>query len=190
MTDTWLVVGLGNPGPTYALTRHNIGARVIDALAKSAGANLSKHKRAQALVAEIRLSGIHVVVAQPTSFMNESGGPTKALATFYKVEPQNIIVLHDELDIELGAIRVKWSGGDNGHNGLKSIRKSLGSGDWYRVRLGIGRPVGQQDPADFVLKNFSTAEQSDVANLIERGADAVESLISTSLEETQNRFNS
>ena len=190
MTDTWLVVGLGNPGPTYALTRHNIGARVIDALAKDAGASLSKHKRAQALVAEIRLNGKHVVIVEPTSFMNESGGPTKALANFYKVESQNVIVLHDELDIELGAIRVKWSGGDNGHNGLKSIRKSLGTGDWYRIRLGIGRPPGQKDPADFVLKNFSSSEQAEVADLINRGAQAVEHLVTTTLEETQNRFNS
>lgn len=190
MTDTWLVVGLGNPGPTYAFTRHNIGARVIEALAKNANAKLSKHKRAAALAAEIKLNGQHVVIAAPTSFMNESGGPTKALATFYKVDPKNIIVLHDELDIDLAAIRVKWSGGDNGHNGLKSIRKSLGTGDWYRIRLGIGRPPGQQDPADFVLKNFSSSEQTDVADLIERGAQAVEHLVSTSLEETQNRFNS
>jgi len=159
-------------------------------LAKNASATLSKHKRAQALVAEIRLNGKHVVVAAPTSFMNESGGPTKALATFYKVDPENIIVLHDELDIDLGVIRVKFSGGDNGHNGLKSIRKSLGSGDWYRIRLGIGRPPGQQDPADFVLKNFASAEQAEVADLIERGADAVTHLVGSSLEETQNRFNS
>ena len=190
MTDTWLVVGLGNPGPTYAFTRHNIGARVVEALAKNASTTLSKHKRAGALVAEIRLHGKHVVIAQPTSFMNESGGPTKALATFYKVEPENIIVLHDELDIDLGVIRVKFSGGDNGHNGLKSIRKSLATGDWFRIRLGIGRPLGQQEPADFVLKNFAMAEQVAVALLIERGADAVEHLIISSLEETQNRFNS
>ena len=190
MTDTWLVVGLGNPGPTYAFTRHNIGARVIEALAKNANANLSKHKRAAALVAEIRLNGKHVVIAAPTSFMNESGGPTKALATFYKVDPQNIIVLHDELDIDLGVIRVKYSGGDNGHNGLKSIRKSFGTGDWYRIRLGIGRPPGRQDPADFLLKNFASAEQDEVSQLIERGAGAVEHLVATTLEETQNRFNS
>jgi len=159
-------------------------------LAKNAGATLSKHKRAAALVAEIRLNGKHVVVAQPTSFMNESGGPTKALASFYKVDPENIIVLHDELDIDLGVIRVKFSGGDNGHNGLKSIRKSLSTGDWYRIRLGIGRPPGQQDPADFVLKSFASSEQKEVSDLIERGAGAVEHLVSSSLEETQNRFNS
>jgi len=190
VTDTWLVVGLGNPGPTYAFTRHNIGARVIEALAKNASATLSKHKRAPALVAEIRLGGKHLVISTPTSFMNESGGPTKALANFYKVDPQNIIVLHDELDIDLAVIRVKFGGGDNGHNGLKSIRKSLGTGDWYRIRLGIGRPPGQQDPADFVLKNFGSAEQTEVTDLINRGADVIEHLVTSSLEETQNRFNS
>ena len=190
MTDTWLVVGLGNPGPTYAFTRHNIGARVIEQLATENNAKLTKHKRAAALVAEVRISGKHVVIAQPTSFMNESGGPTKALTTFYKVIPENIIVLHDELDIDFGAIRVKFSGGDNGHNGLKSIRKSLGTGDWFRIRLGIGRPPGPQDPADFVLKNFGGSEQKSVLELISLGSEAVESLVATSLEETQNRFNS
>ncbi len=190
MANTWLVVGLGNPGPTYALNRHNIGARVISALAESAGASLGKHKRAQALTAEIKISENLVVLAQPTSFMNESGGPTKALANFYKVDSQHIIVLHDELDIDLGTIRVKFGGGDNGHNGLKSIRKSLTTGDWYRIRLGIGRPPGTQDPADFVLKNFSASEQSAVNELIDRGADATRLLITTSLTETQNRFNS
>ena len=190
MTDTWLVVGLGNPGPTYAFTRHNIGARVIEQLAAENGVKLSKHKRAAALVAELRIAGKHVVIAQPTSFMNESGGPTKALVTFYKVAAENIIVLHDELDIDFGAIRVKLSGGDNGHNGLKSIRKSLATGDWFRIRLGIGRPPGQQDPADFVLKNFGVSEQKILADLISQGSQAVESLVATSLEDTQNRFNS
>ncbi|NBU32507.1 MAG: aminoacyl-tRNA hydrolase [Actinobacteria bacterium] len=190
MANTWLVVGLGNPGPTYALNRHNIGARVIEALASEANAKLSKHKRTQALVAELKIAANQLIVAQPTSFMNESGGPTKALANFYKVSPEHLIVLHDELDIELGAIRIKFAGGDNGHNGLKSIRKSLGTGDWYRVRLGIGRPPGQQDPADFVLRNFASSEQAIVQDLIARGSDAVIQLVSTSLEETQNRFNS
>jgi len=189
VTNTWLVVGLGNPGPTYALTRHNIGFRVVDELANRCNSAMSKHKRANADTAEVRIAGQSVVLAKPQSFMNESGGPTKALANFYKVAPEHIIVLHDELDIDCCAIRVKWSGGDNGHNGLKSIRQSLGTGDWYRIRLGIGRPVGQQDPASFVLQKFSASEKSQVDDLVIRGADAVESLIATSLEETQNRFN-
>ena len=190
MSETWLVVGLGNPGPTYALTRHNIGFRVVDELASRSHATLGKHKRAQADVAEVNIDGQHVVLAKPMSFMNESGGPTKALASFYKVDPNKIIVLHDELDIDCCTIRVKWSGGDNGHNGLKSIRQSVGTGDWYRIRLGIGRPPGQQDPASFVLQKFGSHEQNDVLELIQSGADAVNYLITTSLEETQNRFNS
>ena len=190
MTDAWLVVGLGNPGPTYALTRHNIGFRVVDELAKRHGASLSKHKRAQADVAEFKLNSQSVILVKPMTFMNTSGGPTKALASFYKVTPDRIIVLHDELDIECCTIRVKFGGGDNGHNGLKSIRNSFGSGDWYRIRLGIGRPLTQQDPASYVLQKFAVSEQSEVELLIDRGADAVEMLISSSLEETQNRFNS
>lgn len=190
MTTAWLVVGLGNPGPTYALNRHNIGARVISALADEFSCNLAKHKRANALVGEFKLGEVQVVIAQPTSFMNESGGPTKALANFYKIPTEHIIVLHDELDIELGAIRIKFGGGDNGHNGLKSIRKSLATGDWYRIRLGIGRPPGRQDPADFVLRNFASSEQQEVVDLIERGAESTKHLITTSLVETQNRFNS
>jgi PTH1 family peptidyl-tRNA hydrolase len=183
-------VGLGNPGPTYALTRHNIGARVIEELAKRNHDKLSKHSKALALVSEFRHGDHKVIAAAPQSYMNESGGPTKALAQFYKVDPSNIIVLHDELDISLGTIRAKLGGGDNGHNGLKSLRSAFGTGDFFRIRLGIGRPPGQQDPADFVLKNFAAAEKTDVEFLISNGADAVETLISYGLEETQQRFNS
>lgn len=187
MTDTWLVVGLGNPGPTYALTRHNIGARVVDELARRESVTLGRHKRALAQVAEVRVTGVRVVLAKPMSFMNDSGGPTKALAGFYKVPLERIVVLHDELDIDAGAIRVKLGGGDNGHNGLKSIRSALGSGEWFRVRLGIGRPHGGQDPADFVLKPFAQAE--DPEGMVQRGADAVTSLLARGLAETQNEFN-
>lgn len=187
MADTWLIVGLGNPGPAYAATRHNIGARVVDELARRANAKLGRHKRALAEAAEGHLAGHRVVLAKPMSYMNESGGPTKALAAFFKVEAAHMIVLHDELDIDAGAIRVKFGGGDNGHNGLKSLRASFGTGDWYRVRLGIGRPQGQQDPADFVLKPFAKSEDPDV--LVERGADAVEALLTEGLAATQNEFN-
>jgi PTH1 family peptidyl-tRNA hydrolase len=190
VTEAWLVVGLGNPGPTYALTRHNIGFRVIDELATRCHATLSKHKRAQADVAEVKIGGHSVILVKPLSFMNESGGPTKALASFYKVSPDRIIVLHDELDIDCCAIRLKFSGGDNGHNGLKSIRQSFSTGDFFRIRLGIGRPPGRQDPAAFVLQKFAPSEQADVADLIDRAADSVEALVTTTLEETQNRFNS
>ena len=186
----WLVVGLGNPGPTYASTRHNIGAMVIDALVSQNSEKLTRHKRALADVCETRIGGSQVVLVKPLSYMNESGGPVKALAKFYKVLPDQIIVLHDELDIPLAAIRVKLGGGDNGHNGLKSIRSAMGSGDWFRIRLGIGRPPGQQDPADFVLRNFSGSEGAEVEILKSQGCEAVSALITKGLVETQNLYNS
>jgi PTH1 family peptidyl-tRNA hydrolase len=189
-TDAWLVVGLGNPGPTYERTRHNIGAIVIDELAQRFTSPLKRHKRALAEVAEIRIGEHKVVIAKPLSYMNESGGPVKALASFYKVPLVQIIVLHDELDIPLGTIRLKLGGGDNGHNGLKSIRGAFGSGEWHRVRLGIGRPPGNQDPSDFVLKPFSSTENVEVAVLRENGAEATQKLITDGLLAAQSTFNS
>ena len=189
-SDAWLVVGLGNPGPTYANTRHNIGAVVIDELANRTSSTLKRHKRALAEVAETKLDGHQVILVKPLSYMNESGGPVKALATFYKIPLEQIIVLHDELDIPLEAIRIKLGGGDNGHNGLKSIRSAFGSGDWYRIRLGIGRPPSQQDPSDFVLKPFGSSEALSVATLRDNGADAVGKLISAGLQDAQSAFNS
>ncbi len=188
--DAWLVVGLGNPGPTYERTRHNIGAVVIDELVQRFSSSLKRHKRALADVAEIKIGEHKVVIAKPLSYMNESGGPVKALATFYKVPLEQIVVLHDELDIALGTIRVKLGGGDNGHNGLKSIRSAFNSGEWHRVRLGIGRPPGNQDPSDFVLKPFSASEATDVAVLRENGAEATQKLITDGLVATQSTFNS
>jgi PTH1 family peptidyl-tRNA hydrolase len=190
---TWLIVGLGNPGPQYAATRHNIGFGVVDELAANAGGKMARHKRAMALALEGRLGSpgadARVVLAQPLSFMNESGGPVKALMGFYDVGITHLIVVHDELDIPFGTTRVKFGGGDNGHNGLRSIRKSIGSGDYFRVRMGIGRPMGRQDPADFVLSPFSSAERPEVPLLTDRGAQAVTSLIFDGLERTQNVFN-
>ena len=189
----WLVVGLGNPGPEYEATRHNIGQLVVDQLAKSNSAKWSSHK-SRCDIAEFKLGvGIDaasVIVAKSKSYMNESGGPIKALASFYSVEPANIIVLHDELDIPYAAIRAKVAGGDNGHNGLKSLTSSFGTADYFRVRLGIGRPMGQQDPGDFVLKQFSKEEKKDLAEFLDRGADVVESLIEKGLDLTQSKFNS
>lgn len=192
MSDSgaWLVVGLGNPGPTYAATRHNIGAMVIDSIAAQNSQKLSRHKRALADVCETRIAGIQTILAKPLSYMNESGGPVKALASFYKIAPDHIIVLHDELDIPLAAIRVKLGGGDNGHNGLKSIRNALDTGDWFRIRLGIGRPPGQQDAADFVLRSFGSAEATDVSTLISQSTDALTSLITEGLVVAQNSYNS
>ncbi len=193
-SSPWLVVGLGNPGPEYASTRHNVGFLVTDALADQIGSRMARHKRAHALAAEGKLgipgSLTHLVLAEPLSFMNESGGPVKALMSFYGVVPERMIVVHDELDIPFSAIRVKFGGGDNGHNGLKSIRKALGTGDFYRVRVGIGRPPGRQDAADFVLKPFPSAERKELPEVVQRAAEAAECLMTDGLETTQNRFNS
>lgn len=193
--DVWLVVGLGNPGPTYATTRHNIGYLVTDELARRMGAPFRAHKSGRAQVVEGRLAppgavSPRVVLARPRSYMNELGGPVKALATFYKVPADRIVAIHDELDIAFGALRVKFGGGDNGHNGLKSMRSSLGTGDFYRVRAGIGRPPGRQDPADFVLSGYSSTERKELPFQVDRAADAVECLVDRGLEATQQRFNS
>ncbi|MDQ6642355.1 MAG: aminoacyl-tRNA hydrolase [Actinomycetota bacterium] len=191
----WLVVGLGNPGPDYAGNRHNVGYLVADELARRMGTGFRSHKSGRAKVVEGRLgapgvAGPRVVLARPRCYMNESGGPVKALATFYKAEPAAIIAIHDELDLPFGTLRVKLGGGDNGHNGLKSMRSSLGTGDFYRVRAGIGRPPGRQAPADFVLSNYSAAERKELPFQVDRAADAVASLVTDGLDVTQSRFNS
>ena len=190
---TWLVVGLGNPGDQYAATRHNIGQMVIDELARRHSVKFSSHKSRTDIAAfklSVGIDAHSVIIGKSKSYMNETGGPVKALANFYSVEPTKIIALHDELDIPFAAIRTKLAGGDNGHNGLKSMTSSFGTPDYYRIRLGIGRPMGQQDPADFVLKAFSKVEQKDLAEFIDRGADVVESLITKGLEAPQSAFNS
>lgn len=192
-SSPWLVVGLGNPGPEYAATRHNVGFRVVDLVADQMRARLARHKRAHAQAAEGRLgmpgAAVHVVLAEPMSFMNESGGPVKALLDFYGIAPECMVVVHDELDIPFTSIRVKLGGGDNGHNGLRSIRKSIGTGDFFRVRVGIGRPPGRQDAADYVLRPFGTAERKVLPDVVQRAADAAESIVADGLEATQNRFN-
>lgn len=193
--NVWLVVGLGNPGPAYAGHRHNIGYLVNDVLAERMGSGFRAHKSGRADVVEGRLGPLgpdtpRVVLARPRSYMNEVGGPVKALATFYKVAPERIVAIHDELDIGFGTLRVKLGGGDNGHNGLRSMRSSLGTGDFFRVRCGIGRPPGRQDVADFVLSNYSTTERKELAFQTVEAADAVESLIAEGLERTQQQFNS
>jgi len=190
---TWLVVGLGNPGDQYAVTRHNVGQMVIDQLVKRHSVKLASHKSRTHIAAYklgVGIDAHQIILAKSQSYMNETGGPIKALANFYSVEPENIIVLHDELDIGFAAIRTKLGGGDNGHNGLKSMTSAFNTPDYYRVRLGIGRPMGQQDPADFVLKQFSKEEKKDLDEFIERGADVVEFLIEKGLELTQGKFNS
>jgi PTH1 family peptidyl-tRNA hydrolase len=184
----WLVLGLGNPGPQYAGNRHNVGFMVLDVLAARVGARFKSHK-ARGDVVETRLAGQRAVLAKPRSYMNTSGGPAASLRDFFKSPIERIVVVHDELDLDFGAIRLKLGGGDNGHNGLKSLRQSLGSGEFYRVRLGIGRPPGRQDPADFVLHDFSAAERKVLGVQLERAADAIELLISDGLAAAQNAYN-
>ena len=184
----WLVVGLGNPGPAYAGTRHNVGARVLDVLADRVRASFKSHKTRSDVV-ETRLGPERAVLAKPRSYMNESGGPVSALRDFFKSSEDRIVVVHDELDLPFGSLRVKCGGGDNGHNGLKSLRRSLGSGEFYRVRVGIGRPPGRQDPADWVLRDFSGSERKEIDLVVERAADAVESLLADGLAAAQNVYN-
>ncbi|ADP78702.1 aminoacyl-tRNA hydrolase [Pseudofrankia inefficax] len=183
----WLVVGLGNPGPEYASTRHNAGFLVVDLLAERHGARLRSHK-ARADAAQLRLAGVSAVLARPRTYMNVSGPPVAALRSFFKVDPARVIVVHDELDIPFGAVRLKRGGGDNGHNGLRSITSSLGTRDYLRVRFGIGRPPGRMDPADFVLRDFAVPERKELPFLVDRAADAVEALVAEGLEPAQNRF--
>ena len=185
--DVWLVVGLGNPGPSYAGNRHNVGSMVLDLLAARVGGRFKAHKGRADLV-EARLAGTRVLLAKPKCYMNESGGPAASLRDFFKLPVERIIVVHDELDIPYGTLRLKAGGGDNGHNGLKSMTKSLGSRDYLRVRVGIGRPPGRQDPADYVLKDFSATERKELPFQVDRAADAVEALVSGPLEGAQNVF--
>lgn len=195
MTDSapWLVVGLGNPGPTYAGNRHNVGAMVVDELARRAGAALRTHK-ARAVAAQVRIGtgpggvpGPSAVVAVPSSYMNESGGPVKALLSFFSVPAERLVVVHDELDIDAGVVRLKRGGGEGGHNGLRSISSALGTKDYHRVRVGIGRPPGRMDPADYVLRDFSPTERKDLPFLLADAADAVEELVTVGLLDAQQR---
>ena len=187
--DATIVVGLGNPGERYAATRHNIGAMVLDHLVSAAGDRWKSQRKTRCDVAETRWAGRQVILARPHSYMNESGGPVSALAGFYGVPAEGIVVLHDELDLPFGALRIKAGGGDNGHNGLKSIRRSIQSGDTVRVRIGVGRPPGRQDPADFVLRPFSSTERAELPELIGRAADATECAVTEGVTVAQNRFN-
>jgi peptidyl-tRNA hydrolase, PTH1 family len=188
----WLVVGLGNPGPSYAGNRHNVGYLVNEELAGRVGGSFRAHKTGRADVVEGRLGGPcghRVVLARPRCYMNETGGPVAALARFYKVAPDRVVAVHDELDLPFDAMRVKLGGGDNGHNGLRSLRSALGTGEFYRVRVGIGRPPGRQSPADFVLSDYSASERKVLPFQVDRAADAVESLLEDGLAITQSRFN-
>jgi PTH1 family peptidyl-tRNA hydrolase len=183
----WLVLGLGNPGTDYANTRHNAGAMVIDLIAERARMKLKSH-RARADIAEMRIGGVRAIVGRPRSYMNESGGPAAGLLSFFRIDPAHTVVLHDEIDLPFGRIQVRFDGGDAGHNGLRSLRRSLGTGDFYRVRLGVGRPTGRTEAADHVLRGFSATERKELPFLLDRGADAVEMLLVDGLEAAQNAF--
>jgi PTH1 family peptidyl-tRNA hydrolase len=187
--DTWLVAGLGNPGPGSAAHRHNVGQMALAELADRLGAVFKTHK-ANATVAEGRLSpgGPKLVLAKPNTFMNLSGGPVAALLRFYSLNPSRLIVLHDELDIPFDTVRLKTGGGHGGHNGIRDIAAAIGTPDFSRVRIGIGRPPGRQDAADFVLTPFSKAEREVLPSLLSDAADATELLITDGLLEAQQRF--
>jgi PTH1 family peptidyl-tRNA hydrolase len=183
-----LVVGLGNPGPEYSETRHNIGVRVVELLAaRAGGGRFSKHK-SNADVLEGRLAGRRAVLAVPRTYMNVSGGPVAGLLRYYGVAPADLVVVHDDLDLGFGVVRLKLGGGEGGHNGLRSISASIGTKDYLRVRFGIGRPPGRQDPADFVLKRFSGEERKELDFAVDLAADAAEALLREGLEPAQNRF--
>ncbi len=195
VTDTgpWLVVGLGNPGPGYAGNRHNVGAMVVDEIARRTSTSLRTHK-ARARAAQVRLGtgpggvpGPAAVVAVPSSYMNESGGPVKALLSFFSVPVERLVVVHDELDLDAGTVRLKRGGGEGGHNGLRSISSSVGTRDYHRVRVGIGRPPGRMDAADFVLRDFSSTERKELPFLLDDAADAVEQLVTLGLLDAQQR---
>lgn len=187
--DSWLVMGLGNPGSQYEATRHNVGQMALDVLATRIGGKFSAHK-SRARVAEgwLRPGGPKLILAKSNGYMNTSGGPVSALANYFGVPPERIVVLHDDLDLPFDSIKLKLGGGHGGHNGLRDIAKALGTPDYLRVRIGVGRPPGQQDPADFVLKPFGTSERSNLPVLLEDAADATEGLIDEGLTATQQRF--
>ncbi|MFI2348333.1 aminoacyl-tRNA hydrolase [Streptomyces sp. NPDC019443] len=194
VNSPWLIVGLGNPGPDYAANRHNVGFMVADLLAERIGGKFKRAQKAQAQIVEGRIGAPgpenrRVILAKPMSYMNLSGGPVSSLRDFYKVPVSNIVAIHDELDIDYGMLRLKLGGGDNGHNGLKSMTKAMGA-DYHRVRFGIGRPPGRMPVADFVLKDFSSTERKELGYLVDRAADAVECLMAEGLERAQSTYNS
>jgi PTH1 family peptidyl-tRNA hydrolase len=186
----WLVVGLGNPGKEYAGNRHNVGFMVADVLASRVGAKFGRSKRAHAEMAEGRLGfgGPKLVLVKPLTYMNLSGAPVVSLAQFFKVPVSNVIAVHDELDVPFGQVRAKRGGGEGGHNGLRSMSKSLSSKEYARVRFGIGRPPGRQDPADYVLSDFSGAERKELEFLVDRAADVVEAIVVEGVEWAQNKY--
>ena len=189
MTDTWLIVGLGNPGPEYSHNRHNVGQMVLDELASRVGGSFKSHKsRAQVLEGRLGIGGPRIVLAKPQSYMNVSGGPVSALAQFYGIDPAHVVAVHDEIDIPFDTVKLKVGGGEGGHNGLRDISKALATKDYLRVRVGVGRPPGRMDTADFVLRDFSAPEKKELPFLIDSAADAVEVLVTDGLLAAQQKF--
>ena len=188
--DAWLIVGLGNPGSEYAETRHNAGQLVVAELARSHGLRFGRHRRAHAEIATGRIGGQRGELLRSLGYMNESGGPVAAALAYQKLTPSQLVVVHDDLDLDFGQLRVKFGGGDAGHNGLKSIRASLGTGEFYRMRVGIGRPPGRQDPAEYVLRRFSAVQRPEVAGIIDAAATATLTLITIGLAATQQQYHS
>lgn len=189
MTDTWLIVGLGNPGAEYAHNRHNVGQMVLDELAGRIGSGFRSHKsRAMVLEGRFGIGGPRMVLAKPMSYMNVSGGPVSALTKFYDVEPDHVVAVHDEIDIPFSTVKLKLGGGEGGHNGLRDISKALATKDYHRVRVGVGRPPGRMDTADYVLRDFSGPEKKELPFLIDAAADAVEALVREGLQAAQQKF--
>ena len=185
----WLVAGLGNPGDRYAKTRHNLGAMVVDELARAAGERFRKARFVPVEVAELTIDGERVWLAKSLRYMNESGPSYASTAKKHDIAPDHVIAVHDEIDLAFAALRIKSGGGTAGHNGLKSLQQALRTPEFLRVRLGVGRPPGRQEPADYVLEPFAKREEADVALLIDEGADAVRTLIASGLEAAQDRHN-
>lgn len=189
MTDSWLIVGLGNPGAQYQGNRHNVGQMVLDELAGRMGGKFKTHKaRAQVLEGRLGIGGPRVVLSKPMSYMNVSGGPVSGLANFYGIDPDHVVAVHDEIDIPFNTIKLKCGGGEGGHNGLRDMSKALATKDYLRVRVGVGRPPGRMDTADYVLRDFGTAERKDLPFLLDEAADAVEMLVREGLTAAQQKF--
>jgi PTH1 family peptidyl-tRNA hydrolase len=189
MTDTWLIVGLGNPGAEYKGNRHNVGQMVLDELASRMGASFKTHKaRAQVLEGRLGIGGPRVVLAKPMSYMNVSGGPVAALANFYGIGPDHVVAVHDEIDIPFNTVKLKTGGGEGGHNGLRDISKALSTKDYLRVRVGVGRPPGRMDTADYVLRDFAAAERKELPFVLDEAADAVDMLVRNGLTAAQQKF--
>ncbi|WOH19967.1 aminoacyl-tRNA hydrolase [Paenarthrobacter sp. GOM3] len=188
MTDTWLIVGLGNPGSEYSNNRHNVGQMVLDELASRMGGKFKTHKaRAQVVEGRLGIGGPRVVLAKPMTYMNVSGGPVAGLCNFFDIAPDHVIAVHDEIDIPFNTVKLKTGGGEGGHNGLRDISKALGTKDYYRVRVGVGRPPGRMETADYVLRDFGTAEKKDLPFLLDEAADAVELLMDQGLLAAQQK---